>query len=169
MESERRLGLDDLVLEMQNKFDQLEMMAEGLFIEHQVDSDFLDEDAVLSSVDSLILQAQVLEEQRRIRSEKDNPDIEKRIRKYELEFGDLHERKLDANRRLMQVHNLDIPAIMNHIRQEKQAILKRALVATASIVSAVPAITREELDQIYKKALIRTCKSSVTEFIRSFV
>jgi hypothetical protein len=59
MESERRLVLDDLVLEMQNKFDQLEMMAEGLSIKHQLDSDFLDEAAVLSSVDSLILQSQV--------------------------------------------------------------------------------------------------------------
>jgi hypothetical protein len=59
MESEHRLVLDDLVLEMQNKFDQLEMMAESLSIKHQVDSDFLDEDAVLSSVDSLILQSQV--------------------------------------------------------------------------------------------------------------
>jgi hypothetical protein len=166
---DQKLGLDDLVLEMQNKFDQLEMMAEGFLIENQLDSDFLDEDAVLSSVDALILQAQVLEEQRRIRSEKDNPDIEKRIQKYEQEFADLHRRKLDANRRLMQVHNLDIPAVMNYIRQEKQKILKTSIIATARIVAAIPAVTRDELDQIYRKALVRTCKSSITDFIRSFV
>jgi P2-related tail formation protein len=54
-------GLDELILEMQNRFDQLEITAESLFLEDQVDSDFLDQGAVLSSVDSLILQSQVPE------------------------------------------------------------------------------------------------------------
>jgi hypothetical protein len=57
---------------MQNKLDQLEMMAEGLFIEYQVDSDFIDDEAVLFSVDSLILQSQV----RKVRLLRFEPDAD---------------------------------------------------------------------------------------------
>jgi hypothetical protein len=163
------LGLDDLVLEIQNKFDQLEMMARGLLLENQADFVFLDEETILGSLDSMISRAQLLEEQQRIRSEKDNPDVEARIQRYEKEFAQLRRRKLDANIKLMQVQNLDVPAIMSHVRSEKQAILKNALMECAKIVGSMASATRDEVDSIFKMALMRSCKASVSEFIHRFV
>jgi hypothetical protein len=163
------LGLDDLVLEVQNKFDQLEMMMHGLLLENQADSVFLDEETILGSLDSMISRAQLLEEQQRVRSEKDNPDVEARIQRYEKEFTQLQRRKLEGNTKLMQVQNLDIPAIMTHVRSEKQAILKSALLECAKIVGAMPSATRDEVDAIFKRSLARACKASVAEFIHRFV
>jgi hypothetical protein len=117
----------------------------------------------------MILRAQLLEEQQRIRGERDNPDVETRIKKYEREFVELQRRKLETNQRLMHVQNLDVPAIMVHVRSEKQAILKQALLESAKIVGAIQSVTREELDEIFRKALTKACKTSVMAFIHSFV
>lgn len=161
--------LSDLVIEAQNKFDQLEMMLSGLLAENQVDSCFLDEDTVLASIDSMILQAELLEEQRRIKVEKDQPNVESRIQKYTEEFKVLHKQKQDLNRQLMNVQELSIPAIMVHIRSQKKELLKQALTSCARIVSSLQSVTKEEIDRIFEKSLIRTCKLSVSKFIRSFV
>jgi hypothetical protein len=163
------LGLDDLILEMQNKFDQLEMMTQGILLENQADSLSLDEETILASLDSMISRAQLLEEQQHVRIEKDNPDVEARIQRYQRDFTELQRRKLEVNTKLMHVQNLDVPAIMTHVRAEKQAILKSALLECAKIVGAMPAATRDEVDAIFRRALMRTCKASVANFIHSFV
>ena len=162
------LGLDDLVLEAQSKFDQLEMLLNGLLLEHETDGAFLDEETILSSIDSMILQATLLEEYRRIKSEKDKESIESRIHKYDGEFKDLHQRKLELNRKLMDSQNLDVSAVMTHIRTEKKEIVKKALLSCAKIVASMPLVTKDELDRIFEKALLIACKSSVSKFIECF-
>ena len=162
------LGLDDLVLEAQNKFDQLEMLLNGLLSEHDTEGSFLDEETILSSIDSMILQATLLEEYRRIKSEKDKESVQSRITKYDGEFKDLHQRKQDLNRKLMDTQNLDVSAIMAHVRTEKREIVKKALLSCGKIVSSMPYVTRDELDRIFEKALLITCKSSISKFIQCF-
>jgi hypothetical protein len=145
------------------------MIAEGILMETQVNAQFLDEETILASLASMILRAPLLKEQQTIRGERDNPDVEARIKKYEREFTALQHRKLETNQRLMHAQNLDVPAIMVHVRSGKQAILKQALLECAKIVGAVQSVTIEEPDEIFRKAFTKTCKESVMAFINSFV
>lgn len=161
--------LDDIVIEAQNRFDQLEMMLNGLLAENQTDSCFLDAETVLESIDSMIFQADLLEEQRRVKTEKDQPNVESRIRRYEAEFQDLHKRKGELNRKLMDVQELASSAIMAHVRDSKKDIVRDALQSCARLVKCVPTVTKEELDAIFEKALVRACRASVGKFIHSFV
>jgi chromosome segregation ATPase len=162
------LGLDDLVVEMQGKLEQLEMMAEGLLVETQFEPCLLDEETIMSSLDSLIAEATMLEERRRVRLERDNPSIENRVEKYREEFAELREKKVGLNQKLAHVRELDVPAIMNFVRQERQNLLGRAIEATAQVVGSMKEVTREELNEIFKKSLDVTAKAAVVEFIRSY-
>ena len=162
-------GLNDLVIETQQELDILEMMIEGLLNENQVDSVFLDGDSVLQTVDSLINQAYLLEEQKKARAEKDIPNIEEKIKKYEKEFENLRKKKLELNRQSMNISTLDVPAIMNEIRLKRPKILKDVLVNTANLVAKMPTVTEEQVDKAFRLALKHRCKLAVSEFIDSYV
>lgn len=162
-------GLNDLVIETQQELDILEMMIEGLLNENQVDSVFLDGDSVLQTVDSLINQAYLLEEQKKARAEKDIPNIEEKIKKYEKEFENLRKKKIELNRQSMNISTLDVPAIMNEIRLKRPKILKDVLVNTANLIAKMPTVTEEQVDKAFKLALKHRCKLAVSEFIDSYV
>ncbi|KAK8861142.1 hypothetical protein M9Y10_012837 [Tritrichomonas musculus] len=161
-------GLNDLVVETQQELDILEMMIEGLLNENQIDTVYLDGDSVLQSVDSLINQAYLLEEQKKARAEKDIPNIEEKIKRYQKEFDNLRKKKLELNRQSMNISTLDVPAIMNEIRLKRPKILKDVLVSTANLISKMPAVTEEQVDKAFKLALKHRCKLAVSEFIDSY-
>jgi ABC-type transporter Mla maintaining outer membrane lipid asymmetry ATPase subunit MlaF len=67
------------------------------------------------------------------------------------------------------MQNLDVPTIMGHTRSGKRAILKQVLLECAKIIGAIQSVTREELNEIFRKVLTKACKESVMVFIHSFV
>ena len=162
-------GLSDLIIETQQQFDILEMMIEGLLHENQVDTSFLDRDSVLQSVDSLITQATLLEEQKATRTEKDVPNVEDKIKKYDAEFERLRQKKLELNKLSNNVSTLDVSTIMTEIRLKRPKILRDVLMATANLIGQMQTVTKEQVDNAYRVALRQKCRQAVTEAIENYV
>lgn len=162
-------GLNDLVIETQQELDLLEMMIEGLLNENQMDTVYLDGDSVLQSIDSLINQANLLEEQKKARAEKDIPNIEEKIKRYEKEFENLRKQKHELYRKSMDISTLDVPAIINQIRLQRPKILKQVLDNTANLVSQMTTVTQEQVDKAFRLSLKHICKMVITQYIESYV
>lgn len=160
--------MDELVIEIQERFDQLEMMVEGILKENDVCAEYLDEETVLQTIDSLIYQSELLETQQEIRSQKDIPDVDAKIKKCTKEFEELRKKKKELYSKLTKMEKLDVSMIMQYICENKQKIYKEVLIKTSDVIHKSNTITKAEIDKIYNLSLVFCIKKTIKDYIESF-
>lgn len=163
------LGLNDLIIEAQGCFDKLEMMIEGLINENELGHYFLDNDAILSSLDSMIFQAQILEEHNRIRKEVDEPNIEQKIARYEADFAQLRDKKNELKQKQLQMETLTIPHLLNQVTEHKAELLVKSLKQAADVIGKMKLVNKDEVNTIFSAAIHITVKRFMIDYIENYV
>lgn len=157
---------EQFVIEMQGKFDALEMMVSGLLQDANLPIEYYDDDTILSTLQSLVFDIQASEEIKSTRSQSALGSTSAKIASYELEYSQLRQKKQQLLKALQNTQNITINSILKKLQDRKNQILKSALFETSQILLSRSRVNRSQIDAIFTSALAKCVRNSVVSILK---
>ena len=157
--------MDFVISEMQENFDFLESMVDGMALDSGITIPTLDDDTLLSSIESMIKEEKILSEEIALKEITKGTKSTKRKEQYQKEFQILREEKNRLKEKLMNFQSFEKQKIIQYVRENKDKIMKDSIEETAKIVENRKSVTKRDIDAIYLLSLKKNCKLMIFNYI----
>lgn len=157
------------MIEMQEKFDEIETMVEGLAIDQNISLYTLDDETLISSIESMVKESEILDQQLKIQSLTGEAKVKKSIEQYNVQYQRLRDEKVSLRQRLAEIQAIDKSSISQYIAQNKSQITKAAIEEAAKIVESRSSVTKRDIDRIYLLSLKKQIKTYLLNFISTLI
>lgn len=161
--------LDDLVVEIQNKFDEMETMIDGLALDQGYNFLTLDDETLISSISAMTSEYDFISQQLNHQSVTGEGKVKQSIEQYNIQYQKLREEKDQLRNKLLETESIDRNKIIDYISKNKQQIMHDAIEETAKIVESRSSVTKRDIDRIYLLALKKQVKGSLLAYINSLI
>ena len=163
------LDYSDLVVEMQQKFDQIEGMLNGLLYEEQQPIELLDDETILSTVQNMVMEARLMEETQKVKSiNHKTVSTSSKIEDYQKEFSNLNDLSAKALIEYQHVQTLQVRTVLDNIHAHKNEILSKTFTDMAKLVQKLTSVSRNDINEMFYISLLKNIKDQIHVFIQEF-
>ena len=154
-----------VISEMQENFDFLESMVDGLAVDSGITLPTLDDETLLNSIESMIKEEKILSEEIALSGITKEAKRNKRKDQYQKEFQHLREEKNQLRGNLLKLQSFNKQQILQHLKENKKKITQNSIEETAKIVENKKSVTKRDIDAIYLLSLKKNIRITIFNYI----